>query len=163
MKTGGAVIGLADLGDGRVHRLFIVHDLYDLIRQVDEHVGIAEIRLHPAPPLEIEPDTADAILHGDVELTERRRTDDAIGFQPHAELEILQRPHQAAVINVAFVGIRFEILRFNQPLAQQRHSFVRHAGFEHRPFWNRRPAASGLRHEQLLQKIPHSVVARRVG
>jgi hypothetical protein len=121
---------------------------------------------HPAAALEVQADLVDASLHRHVQLAQRGRADGAVGGEQVAMLEVphgglqrrveQQRFGAAGGRGLARGGLRRggrgragigrqrggrEVAGEREPLAQQRHALVAHAGLQRRAGRQLRPAA----------------------
>ena len=90
---------LADHDLGLPDQLAVVHDAQRVVRDVDHHVGLAEVARHPAPALHVGDDDVDGLLAlRAVDGVERRLRELAVGLDAVLLLELGDRVGQRLVV-----------------------------------------------------------------
>ena len=128
--------------------------------QIDEDVEVAEIAVHPPPPLHVHFHLPDAPVDRHLHLGQRRAANHPVLGQAVPFLEVLDRRHRLVVIAIARSAVGgVEIAGHHQIAADHRQPIVVAARLQRRPGGDRRPAAIGLDPAQFPKLGAHPAIA----
>ena len=128
--------------------------------QIDEDVELAEIAVHPPPPLHVHFQLPDAPVDRHLHLGQRRAAHHPVLGQAVPFLEVLDRRHRLVVIAIARGAVGgIEIAGHHQIVADHRQPIVAAARLQRRAGGDHRPAAIGLGPAQFAKLGAHSAVA----